>query len=299
MVDGWRSQCLLATGQDPFVICPYPFLASWVRDVPNNKLIYYNLDDYTLYRPTRADQIRNQEAEIISRAYRVLCLSRYQTEALRTQYPDRSNKILHFPLGVQESFLLCNSSTPPDANTVGYVGNLTDRVDWRFVADVVEGCPDTKFIFVGAADSEGKRDSQWRKTRAEVLDRVNVQHIGSVKQEDVVRYYWSFAINWMPYDVSHPFNVASCPTKIMDGLASGRPFISTAVPETELYPERIHLARSAGEAIELIGALLRGRIQHDVQSQLKFASAHTWLNRASELEILLSERELRSISRPR
>jgi teichuronic acid biosynthesis glycosyltransferase TuaH len=292
MVNVWRNQSRLATGQDPFVICPYPFLAPWVRSVPNNKLIYYNLDEYTLYRPSRANQIRSHESEIISRAFRVLCLSRYQTQALRTRYPETSNKITHFPLGVHESFLLSNPSSSPVPNTVGYVGNLTDRVDWRFVADVVKGCPDTKFIFVGAADSERKRYPQWRETRADVLARANVQHIGSVKQEDVARYYWSFAVNWMPYDVLHPFNVASCPTKIMDGLASGRPFLSTGIPETELYPGRIHIARSAAEAIELINGLLQGGVPHDLQAQLTFATGHTWSDRADELAHLLWESAL-------
>jgi Glycosyl transferases group 1 len=199
--------------------------------------------------------------------------------------------MFHCPLGVQESFFLPNTSNAPLPNTVGYVGNLTDRIDWQFVADVVTDCSDLKFVFVGAADNEGKRDPQWRNTRDEVLSRSNVEHIGWVKQEEVTSYYWSFAINWMPYDALHPFNVASCPTKIMDGLASGRPFVSTCIPEVELYPGRIHIARSSREGIHLIRALLAGEVPHDVQGQLQFARTHTWANRATELVNELSRNE--------
>jgi hypothetical protein len=49
-----------------------------------------------------------------------------------------------------------------------------------------------------------------------------------VPQEEVTRYYWSSAVNWVPYDLNHPFNQAACPTKIMDSLGSGRPTTGSA-----------------------------------------------------------------------
>ena len=44
-----------STGAEPFVICPYPYLAPWVRDISQERLVYYNLDDYELYN--QAEQI--------------------------------------------------------------------------------------------------------------------------------------------------------------------------------------------------------------------------------------------------
>jgi hypothetical protein len=289
LIDGWYKASVSAAGRDPYVICPFPYLAPWLRYVPDDRLIYYNLDEYTLYDPSRSERIRSQEDELITRASCVLCLARYQVEALQARHPALAEKIVHFPLGAQPSYILSDTSIAPVANTVGYVGNLSDRVDWTLVAEVADRCPQATFIFVGSLDT-GVQRLNWQKTRAYVFSRPNVRHVGEVAQANVGQHYWSFAASWMPYDICHPFNLASCPTKIMDGLASGRPFISTAIPEAELYPNMIHIARSADEAINLIAGILMGRTVHDTRKQLDFARQHTWLHRAAELRRLLKYR---------
>ncbi len=274
---------------EPYVICPFPYLAPWLRKIPSERLIYYNLDEYTLYNPSRSKRIRAQEDELVERASVVLCLAQYQVDVLRARHCGIAEKIVHFPLGVEPSYLLPDTSVAPVPNTVGYVGNLGDRVDWAFVADIVANCANAHFIFVGPIE-EDPGQLPWQKLRADVLSRPNVRHLGEVAQTDVCHYYWSFAVNWMPYDTLHPFNLASCPTKIMDGLASGRPFISTAVPEALLYPGLIHIARSPDEAKRIIDTNLLGNARHDTRKQLEFASGQTWSHRASELRRLLKDR---------
>ena len=220
---------------EPIVVAPYPYLAPWVRRVPGDRLVYYNLDDYVLYRPERAAQITAQEDELVRRAHRTVCLSQHQVEALRARHPRRAHRIHHFPLGVTEAFVNPAPEAPPAPRTVGYVGNLSDRVDWTLVNATAARCPDLTFRFVGGADPEA-RATPWERARAEAFRRPNVDYVGRVPQEAVAAHYWSFAVNWIPYDAAHPFNRAACPTKIMDGLGSGRPMVSTPVPECRLYP---------------------------------------------------------------
>jgi glycosyltransferase involved in cell wall biosynthesis len=289
MINDWFGASALAAGRYPFVICPYPYLAPWLRDIPNEKIVYYNLDEYTLYNPSRAKLIRVQEDNLVSRSALVLCLAQHQVAALRKRHPEKAESIVHFPLGVDEAYILPDPKLVATANIVGYIGNLTDRVDWRFVAEVAERSPQAVFVFVGElVAGEDGRDKRWRDMRAEVLSRPNVRHYGLVDQQEVAPLYWSFAVNWMPYDVPHPFNVASCPTKIMDSIAAGRPFISTAIPEVELYPDQIWIARSAREAAELISGFLGGSLAHDMVGQLAFARNNTWRHRATELRRLLA-----------
>ena len=87
----------------------------------------------------------------------------------------------------------------------------------------------------------------WQRERAAALTLENVHYIGSIPQDEVGKHYWNFAVNWMPYDTRHAFNLASCPTKIMDGLASGRPLLTTAVPECRLYPDWITIVGTAAK----------------------------------------------------
>ena len=289
-VDRWRAELRSESGEEPWVVVCYPYAAPWTRNVPDDRLIYYNLDDYTLYRPERAERIREQEDKLIDRAAHTLCLSQHQVDALRERRPHRASRIVHFPLGVRDSFLNPTPEEPPIANTVVYIGTVGDRVDWDLVVNVVERCPDLTFTVVGGP-VDGRASADWERKRARVLRQSNVEHPGRVPQGEVPEYYHSRAVNWIPYDLEHPFNQAACPTKIMDGIASGRPVVSTSVPECMLYSEWIEIADSGKATVSALHdrAVPDAHNAEHAQEQVTFARRNTWDSRARTFEALLND----------
>lgn len=275
------------SGADPVVICPYPYLAPWVRHIPGQQLVYYNLDDYILYDPARAARIMAGESELVERAHLTLCLSSHQAETLRARHPDQAGRIAHFPLGVVEDFVNPAPGSPPLPRTVGYVGNLTERVDWAFFEAVAQRLPGVRFHIVGSLGAASAGEPPWQVARTRVLRLPNVVHEGSVPQAAVREHYWRYAANWMPYDMGHRFNIASCPTKIMDALASGRPFVSTEIPEVRLYPDHIVVVRTPDEAASTLRMVLWGGRPHDPQAQVAYACTQTWPHRTKRLFELL------------
>ena len=109
----------------------------------------------------------------------------------------------------------------------------------------------------------------------------NVFYKGVVPQNDVGSLNRSFSLNWIPYDVASPFNFASCPTKLMDGLASGRPLVSTAIPECMLHAAFIHIVRSPQDAAGAIRELLRNPLPCS-EEQVSYAEGHTWENQSNK-----------------
>jgi glycosyltransferase involved in cell wall biosynthesis len=295
LIKQWCQQLQEPVGEHPWVVAPYPYLAPWVRKVPNEQLIYYNYDNYLLYRSSGQQKILEQEDELIERAAVTLCSSKSQAISLQKRHPDQASRIYHFPHGVVDSYLNPQPENPPEPLTVGYVGNLIERMDWQLIHQVVQACSEITFVFVGGLDGfvRGSSNQAWQGYREAVLALPNVRHIGKVPQAQVAQYYWSFAVNWMPYAVDHPFNRAACPTKIMDGIASARPFLSSDIPECRLYPEWITIFHSAEEAIALIRKqlALEGTLEaHQKRvKQLEFAHQHTWQSRAQTLENWLSQ----------
>lgn len=288
-IDHERERLRGATGLEPVVVCPYPYLAPWVRRVPDASLVYYNLDDYALYDPARAQRTGRLEDELVGRARLSLCLSINQVDALRDRHPDAAERIRHFPLGVVDAFLNPEPLRAPLPRTIGYIGNLTNRVDWPFVERVAMLVPEATFHIVGKLDVlETRKDVEsWQAARNRVLALPNVVYEGAVPQAQVREHYWRYAVNWMPYAMSHPFNVASCPTKIMDALASGRPFLSTEIPEVRLYADHIHIVRTPDEAAAGLRALLANYDAHDPRDQVRLAAANTWEHRAQYLSTSL------------
>jgi teichuronic acid biosynthesis glycosyltransferase TuaH len=295
LIQSWCQKLVKDSGSFPWIIAPEPYLTSWVRKVPLERLIYYNFDDYILYRPNRKQQILKQEKELVERAHLTLCASNSHRIALQKQHPHRAERILHFPHGVIPKYINPNPEKPPEPMTVGFVGTLGDRLDWRLIHQVVQACPEITFVFVGGLDQQIMvEQGDWQSIRAAVLALENVRHVGRVSSDQVAEYYWSFAINWIPYVVNHPFNQASCPTKIMDGVASSRPILSTDIPECRLYPDWITIFHNVEDAIALVRRQLALSEQPEAYEknlkQLEFAHQHTWQNRAYTLESLLLSR---------
>jgi glycosyltransferase involved in cell wall biosynthesis len=273
----------------PWVVSPYPWLVESFRGI-EAPTIYFNLDAYELYRPHRADAIGRQETELVNQSELVLCLARTQVDAFRARFPGRADRVRHFPLAASKAFLNPRPGEGFDAKVVGYVGNLIDRVDWRLVADVARRMPDVTFVFVGYANitSGGGQRPDWESARDEALALANVKQVPTVAQGKVGEFYWSFGLTWIPYAVDHVFNLASCPTKIMDGLASGRPVLSTDVPECRIYPEWISIFHTADEAVAMIRAGLAQAVTAGAKArsaeQVAFVQReHTYLPRARQL----------------
>jgi glycosyltransferase involved in cell wall biosynthesis len=199
--------------------------------------------------------------------------------------------IRHLPLAASDAFLNPTPERSAGSRTVGYVGNLIDRVDWRLVKAVASMLPDIEFVFIGysTTSSGGGRRPHWQEERDEALGLPNVRQIAAVTQDQVPLHYWSFALSWIPYAVDHEFNLASCPTKIMDGLASGRPVLSTNVPECALYPEWIEIADTAAATAAFISETL-GQIESPAakiksKRQVEFVKMHhTWKARAATVQ---------------
>jgi len=297
IIHGAYERAATESGLRPWFVVTRPYMNNWISDIPTDRLIYHNVDEYTLYRPSRANHIRKQEDALIREAEHVFCVSDHQVQKIRNRHSDRKEKIHHLPHGVDASKLNIDPRSSYDSDTVGYVGNLTDRIDWALVRSVVQDMQDIDFVFVGGLEdleTGGNPEDNWKENRAWVFSQPNVKHTGRVPQEEVASYYASFSVTWIPYDADHPFNIASCPTKIMDSLASGRPVVSTPVPECTLYPEWIRIAEHSEEIVHHLRESMRNANDDNRSAQVDFARKNTWAQRADNLRSLLSSKELSS-----
>lgn len=270
---------------DTWLILTNPIAERWTREVPSDRLIYWNYDDYSLYDPDRAAQIQIWEDNLLARARFVLCASRVQLARFSEQFTAQASKFLHFPNAVRTDWLVHSARRHVEGNTLGYVGNMDDRVDWRFVYDTASMLPNVRFIFVGGADTTCKRSRslEWVAQRERALSLRQVEAVGPVSYDKIAGVYQSFAVNWMPYDARNPFNIACCPTKIFDALATGRPFISTDIPECRAYADFISIVHSAREAKDAISSALADWDEGLTTRQLNFARQNDWQARATFL----------------
>ncbi len=225
------------------LVMTYPYYLHLARKLRPDRLVYFNIDDYRLYWPKSAAQVESLELRAVCYSDLTVCTSALRAEELRRALPEVADRIRHLPHGaptvsIPDRPQVLPAGPPADIAQLprpwlGYVGTLEDRVDWSLMARLADSNPAASIILVGRVGPEG--DSPWQVDRRRCLASPNVHAIGWRAQETIDAYNRSFNLGLIPYRVDHPFNIACCPTKVMDYMAAGRPVVSTDVPECRLY----------------------------------------------------------------
>lgn len=246
---------------DPLaLVMTYPYYLTLRDQLRPAIQIYYNVDDYTLYWPGSAVEVRRLERRAVRETDLTICVAAIRAEELREAEPAHAHKIRHLPHGappgsIDDRAWVKPAPTPEDIASlprprIGYVGSMSDRVDWNLITQLARALPDASLILIGRIDGEHP------PARAEFLALPNVHAIGWRAQGEIAAYNRAFDVNLIPYRVDHPFNVACCPTKINDLMGSGRPIVSTDLPECRLGRHLFDVAGSSTDFIESVRQIL-------------------------------------------
>jgi glycosyltransferase involved in cell wall biosynthesis len=246
------------------LVMHYPHYLYLHKKLRPDVSLYYNIDDYSLYWPDRAERIRELEKETIQAAEVTVCVSQLRALELKELVPQAAERIHHVPHGAPTRFLAerpLNLPAEPPADLaalprpyLGYIGSLEDRVDWELMDRLSQKFPAATIVVVGRV-----RDpvaEPWWEPCARFLARPNVHALGWRPQDSLPLYYQAFDAVLIPYRLDHPFNRACNPTKIMDAMGSGRPIVATAIPECRLHAERFDVASEGDDFIQAVRRIL-------------------------------------------
>jgi teichuronic acid biosynthesis glycosyltransferase TuaH len=266
------------------LVMTYPHYL-YLRDIVRpDRHVYFNVDDYAQYWPRCAKRVTLLEHRAVRESDLTVCVSRLRAEQLRAAVPEASDRIHHLPHGFPTTCLSEHpwdrpAPPPPDLAALprpllGYVGTLEDRVDWSLLTRLSERFPRASIVVVGK--TAPRRHGAWYDDCRRFLARPNVHALGWRPQEAIHRYNRSFDVCLIPYRTDHPFNRVCSPTKIMDYMGTGRPIVSTALPECQLYDHLFHVAATADDFLAAVASILAAHSDDGRASQrFDWARANT------------------------
>jgi teichuronic acid biosynthesis glycosyltransferase TuaH len=288
-VNHWRRRS--GTPRPVVLAISYPHYL-YLRDlIRPDALLYYNMDDYRFYWMAHRETIYRLECQAVREADLSVICARSRAEALRADVPEAAERILHLPHGAPASAIAAGPQDRPaqapediahlSRPFLGFVGSLEDRVDWDLVRRVAEAFPEGSVVLLGRPPERRSRGA-WLESYRRAIAIKNVHVIGWRPQSVVSRYTASFDVCLIPYRTDHPFNIASCPTKVMDYMATSRPVVTTAVPECRLYSHLFSVAETPERFIDAVWTVVANG-SDDGRAPLRWdtARAMTW-ERTSE-----------------
>ncbi|HEX5365072.1 MAG TPA: glycosyltransferase [Acidimicrobiales bacterium] len=272
-------------GSAPVVVWGYPMhleLPALVDAIGPDLVVMDVVDDHRTWRPDPAgrDEVARHYADVLSHADLTLVNCRPMADAMARfagnvhvvpngcEWPPR-------PVGPPPAELA--SLAGP---VVGYVGNLSSRIDVDLLDTVARTRPDWNLVLVGSTHAGSD---------VLVLDEhPNVHLVGPRVAREARAWVEAFDVAIIPH-VDDPMTRHMHPLKAFVYCAAGVPVVATLVGNLDELAPLVTVAATQDAFVEAVGAAVaRGRRPLDAEARALLAS-HAWTARIADVERLLDD----------
>ena len=280
-----------------FVYC-YPHYFSLAQKLDSYS-IYYSFDDYTDYWPGKEFTTKKQEEQAINQTDLILCTAYNRAKIFQEQHQHKSDRIIHLPHGCSPQFMTKPNLSGlqqliPELDSyprpiAGYIGTLSYRFDFNYLAKVAAKLPNVTFLLGGTPPKIEDGSTEWWQGVTQIRQLSNVHFIGRVPHEKIGEYLQSFDLLLMCYSQCN-FNNNICPTKLWDYMGTSLPIVANdVVPEVNLWRDYLLVAKNTDEYVEYIKFALNNP-DWKAQERWKIAQQNTWDHQAHKLYQMLKSR---------
>jgi polysaccharide pyruvyl transferase CsaB len=244
--------------------------------------IYDCMDEHSGFE-TNSQMMIAEEKRLIEESNLVLATS----SALVEKCSRLTERILHVPNAVEESFITKNMATLPILTEmegiphpiIGYIGAISAWFDFDLIRKSAHAHPEWSFVLVG---------SEWGSDPHSDLHRMdNIHFLGEQPYERVAVLIANFDVCLIPFKLNE-LTLATDPVKLYEYLAFGKPVVASNLPE---LPDDECLVRRAASAEDFRHAIEEAIEEENHQLQKlrrEFASHNTWENRYLTIQSTMS-----------
>ncbi len=170
---------------------------------------------------------------------------------------------------------------------VGFVGNLSYRIDFNLLDKVIKSLPGISFVFTKSLEKT-KEDSNPDKLSInlkKLLSYPNVFFIPRTQNRAVVKEILrNYRIGIIPYDTNLKFNKYCYPMKLFEYFYMGKPVVSTPIVELKRFPSFVKIGKNAKEWEKIINYFLSKPWPKENRLRQKtLAEDNAWSNKVDKI----------------
>lgn len=213
------------------------------------------------------------------------------SHSLAKKLKDVRKDIVKVPLGYADELFHPIALSPilprKQSLTVGYIGSISNRIDFALLDKSIAQLPDVEFVFVGPIETGvfGSRDDAQNEFKR-ICSYRNVRWVSYVAKKDIPATLLDMDVGVIPYRADLSFNRFSFPMKVMEYFAVGRPVIATDIVELhDLGREGlIEIIQNQKEFVRAVRKYQKigwpGVMQ---RRQKNLARSHSWSNKINAI----------------
>lgn len=259
---------------DPIVVTTVPNAAEYPEILSGRRVLYYCVDDFSLWPGLDSSVVRDMETKLIARsdcivgASEALC-ERFQKYGKRSHLLTHGVDIDHFSNGVEHEHRVLNAIPKP---RVGFFGLIDGRMDWNLLVLLARTLSNVNFVFAGPVDSSAGLLPQ----------ESNIYFVGPINYDELPEFVCGMDALILPYKNDDLGKVLS-PLKLKEYLATGRPILSSAVKAAEEWEDAIVMARTISEWEHYLRDILNRTFIKQSRDVYEHLSKQSWQVKANEM----------------
>ena len=269
---GFRNPVLLAT---------VPNAADYVGHCGESLVVYYCVDEFRVWPGMNLpDMVRNLEAHLMRDAHLVVAVS----DALaRTKGNGRTaTRLLTHGVDMAHFAKAAAPQAPPEeladlhGPVVGFFGLIDSHLDVDIVEHILAARPQWNVVLIGT-----------RRIPLTRLERhARFRWLPAVPYAELPRYASRFDVAIIPYVVNEHTCTAN-PLKLKEYMATGKPVVTTPMPEALRYAACLHVAPDGAGFVQAIERELD--VPSDAAPRLAALDGETWHHKAELLAAWIEE----------
>ncbi len=269
---GMRSPILLAT---------VPNAADYAGRFGEALTVYYCVDDFTVWpKMNQPELVREMEDSLLAKSDLVAAVS----QSLRDTRSCPRGPTRLLPHGVDFEHFSASEKTltqPEELKDlgkpiIGFYGLIDSHFDIDLMHKTIAARPDWQFVCIGT-----KRISLGR-----LEDFPNFRWLPPVSYTRLPAFAACFDVAIIPYVINRHTQTAS-PLKLPEYIATGKPVVTTPMPETFRFAGQIHIAGESAAFVQAIDEALSDPASPE--SRRAILAGEAWKDRAEQLSDWMEE----------
>lgn len=266
--------------EKPVLIVYYPSIVPILEKMRYSLLCYDCVDDFSQFS-WNPSWHQGMERKLIERCDIMFVTSKKLLEMKRSLKQNvylvpNGADVSHFAASADENLKTPDYMKGIKRPVIGFTGAIYEWVDTRLIMELCRLRSDWSFVMVGPVGRDAKLDDRYG----------NLFLLGKKEYEELPGIIKAFDVCIIPFKVSKLTESAN-PVKLYEYLASGKPVVSTPIPEVLAFRDMVMTAGNAREFERAIETSLAEGSPELVRKRMMAAKENSWDKRVEDmLEII-------------
>ncbi|MGI5911226.1 MAG: glycosyltransferase [Syntrophomonadaceae bacterium] len=279
-----KKVCSTVNFDQPLLLTYLPNTVDLLGKLKEVLVVYDCVDEHSAFQGFNPRLVKAMEIELLQKSDLVLVTAQplYNDKARYAQQIHllrNAADVKHFRTALDESLPVPDDVKDIPSPVLGFIGRIKEWIDLELIHQVAKTRPDWSIIMVGPVEIDA--DITPFKGLA------NVHFTGSRSKEELPGYLKKFDVCLNPFRASE-LSQAVNPLKFYEYLASGKPIVSTPMPEMDMLNGVVEIGAGRDQFIAAVERALDDT-PAKIQRRLTLAEKNSWENRVQTLSNLIAQ----------